>query len=279
MKTAIQQIQLRDYWKSFNQAQEMLKTLETLGFDGIEINGFMIRKMPWTIRLLTQMAGMGIGNSGRLDWMKLLSESSLEVTALHDYLGHILDSPDEVAAEATALGTQNIVITGLRKFDFSNKKSVLTLADQLNQAGQLLSDKGLTLSYHNHNCEFQRVTEVQTAYELLLEATEGKWLSFEVDVFWAAEAGVDVVNLLKRVGNRQHLLHLTDRGIRSKGETGSILKSDCMELGTGNMNLEGILTQSQTNGIETVVIETHRNYVDDSALESAKKSLQYLQNR
>lgn len=279
MKISIQQIQLRDYWKSFNQAQEMLKTLETLGFDGIEINGFMIRKMPWSIRLLTQMAGMGIGNSGSLDWMKLMSESSLEVTALHDYLGHILESPDEVAAEAASLGTKNIVITGLRKFDFSDEKSVLTLADQLNQAGKLLSDNGVTLSYHNHNCEFQRVTETQTAYDLLLEATEEKWLKFEVDTFWAAEAGIDIIDLLRKVGNRQHLLHLTDRGIRPKGEAGSILKSDCMELGTGNMNLEGILTQSQMNDIETVIIETHRNWVNGSAFESAKRSLQYLQNR
>ena len=275
-RTAIQQFQLRKHFSSQGHAQETLRAIEEMGFDGIELNGFMIRKLPWTIRLLTQMAGMGIGASGNLNWEQLLSGTSLKVVALHENLGHILENPRDIVAEAKVLGTKNIVITGMRKFDYSDEKAVLELANQLNTAGHQLAEQGLSLSYHNHNCEFQKVNEVQTAFDLLLEKTDEKWLNFEVDAFWAVEAGVDIIQLLKKVGHRQSFLHLTDRGCRPKGKIGSILKSDCLELGTGNMNLNGILHQSKQNRVDSLIIETHRNWINQSALDSARLSIEYL---
>lgn len=47
----------------------------------------------------------------------------------------------------------------------------------------------------------------------------------------AQDAGVDTVSLLKRIGSRLSMLHVSDRGIRPVGKAGSILKADFLELG------------------------------------------------
>lgn len=274
--TGIQQFQLRNELNSKEQAEKTLRNIKNMGFEGIEINGFMVRKIGWKVRLLTCMAGMAIGNSGLLDWKSLLKEADLKTIAFHDYLDHILGTPEEVASEVKSFNTNKVVITGLRKYDYSNREEVIKLADKLNTAGELMQQHGLRLSYHNHNCEFQKVELNKTAFDLLIENTSPDLVDFEFDTFWAIDAGVDCVQMMRKLGKRQSLLHLTDRGIRSNGPTSSILKADCMELGQGTMNLVNIIKQAKLNEIDALVLETHRNWINKSAIESAEVSMEYL---
>ena len=96
-------------------------------------------------------------------------------------------------------------------------------------------------------------------------------------MFWLAEAGADVSYWITRIGSRLKLLHLTDRGFRTtKASQNSIQKSDCVELGFGNMNLESIICQSQRFGVEGIIVETHRNWVENSGFKSAIQSVEFL---
>lgn len=61
------------------------------------------------------------------------------------------------------------------------------------------------------------------------------------------------------------LWHINDRGTRMTGSAVTpILKTDSMELGTGNMDLEGLSAIAKKNGIEAVILESHRNWIDHS---------------
>ena len=55
-----------------------------------------------------------------------------------------------------------------------------------------------------------------------------------------------------------------------------IIKNDSMELGTGTMDLETLLQIDREAGIDTVILETHRNFIDGSPLRSLEISGQYL---
>lgn len=55
-----------------------------------------------------------------------------------------------------------------------------------------------------------------------------------------------------------------------------ILKSDSMELGCGNMSLDRLTRQAKANGIQAVVLESHRNHVNHNAVESLQRSAAYL---
>jgi sugar phosphate isomerase/epimerase len=273
---AIQQFQLRTVLGSEKKARETLQAVKESGYEGIELNGFMIKKMPLIVPLLTKIAGMPIGFSGRLDWKKLIKESGLKVVGIHEDLGSILKDPLKIIEEARAYQTDCIIVTGMFRYDYSSQEAVIDLTDKLNQAGKLLSAAGVQLLYHNHNCEFRRVESGKTAYQLLLEETNPQYVNFEFDSYWAIEAGCDVVELMKNIGERMKLLHINDRGSRVKGRTGSIIKSDSMELGYGNINLKALIEEAKKNGVKAIILETHKNWVDNSPVKSFQLSAEFL---
>ena len=261
---AIQMIQLGTVMGSEKQARETIRLMKEAGYEGIEINGFMIRKMPPIVRVLTTLAGMPIGKTAKLDWNRLIRETGLKVVSVHEDLGTILRTPEEVIREAESFGTNYVVITGMHRFDYSDKEAVLDLAERLNRAGKLMKEGGISLLYHNHNCEFRKVSPGITAYDLLMEKTDPNYANFEFDSYWPAEAGVDIIPLMKRLGTRMKLYHINDRGTRVSGPAGQILKSDSMELGYGNMNLPEMVRIAKENGVDAVVLESHKNWADKS---------------
>lgn len=276
MVKAVQQFQLRTVIGTQEKAENTLRLMKEAGYDGIELCGFMIKKMPVMVRALTRLAGMPMGKSGNLDWEKLIKASGLKVVSVHEDLGSILRAPEEMIAEAERFGTDKIVVTGMYRFDFSDKEEVLKLARQLNQAGQLLLEGGISFLYHNHNCEFRKVEPHKTAYRLLMEETDPDLVNFEFDSYWPTEAGADALRLMEELGERLKLYHINDRGTRVKGKTGSILKSDSMELGYGNMNLQAMVETAGRNGAEAVILESHRNWAEKSPIKSFQMSAGFM---
>ena len=55
-----------------------------------------------------------------------------------------------------------------------------------------------------------------------------------------------------------------------------ILKADSMELGTGNMDLDGLKELALANGIEAVVLESHKNWNDKDPIKSLELSAKWL---
>ena len=73
------------------------------------------------------------------------------------------------------------------------------------------------------------------------------------------------------------LWHINDRGTRLTGPAMTpILNSDSMELGTGNLPLEALAQQAKANGIEAVILESHRNWLDKSPVKSLELSAKWL---
>lgn len=276
---AIQQFQLRKIIQSEEDARLALQLVKAAGFEGIELNGFMIKKVPFIVPVLTWMAGMPTGNSGKLNWLDLIKESGLKVVSIHEDLGSILKNTEEIINEARAYGTEYVVVTGMFRYDYSDRQAVLQLAKDLNKAGKLLKQGGIHFLYHNHNCEFRRVETGETAFDLLLEKTNPEYVNFEFDSFWAVEAGCDAIECMEKLGSRMKLYHINDRGNREKGKMGSIIESDGIELGKGNMNLEGLISTAKKNGVKAIILETHKNWVDDSPVKSFQISSEYLKKQ
>lgn len=61
MKTAVQQIMLGSVTGNQKQAEETLRTIQNAGYDGIELNSFMIHPMGFLVKAMTRAAGMPVG--------------------------------------------------------------------------------------------------------------------------------------------------------------------------------------------------------------------------
>ncbi len=276
-KKAVQQFMLGSVLKNEAQVRETLAAIKAAGYDSIELCGFMLHPMGLMIRMLTKAAGMPVGSGGSLDWEKLVKESGLGVVSIHQDLGSIERDPKAVAEEAGKFGTESIVITGMYRFAYGDETAVHDLAKRLNASGKALAEQGIRLLYHNHNCELQRVNAEKRAYDLLLEETDPEYVNFEFDSYWFTEGGADAKRWMRRLGSRMKLWHINDRGTRISGPAMTpILKTDSMELGTGNMDLDSLSAIAKENGIEAVILESHRDWIDKSPVKSLQLSAKWL---
>ena len=279
MKKAVQQIMLGTVTGSESQARETLQRIKAAGYDGLELNRFMIHPSSLMVRMMTRAAGMPTGNGGKLDWHALLRESGLAVISLHADLGSLERETDAVIAEAKSFSTDKVVITGMYRFDYSDETAVRELADRLNRAGETLKAQGIRLFYHNHNVELLHAGS-RRAYDVLLDETDPEKVNFEFDSYWFTEGGADAKAWMKNLGSRMRLWHVTDRGSRQTGPAMTpILKSDSMELGDGSMDLEGLLAIAKENGVEAVVLESHKNWVGNDPVRSLERSALWLNER
>lgn len=85
-------------------------------------------------------------------------------------------------------------------------------AHDLNQAGRMARDVGLRLGYHNHNWEFFRLTDdsSRTAFDVLVEETDPRYVHFELDLFWSFRGAHDPVDILDRIDERVRQYHVKD---------------------------------------------------------------------
>jgi sugar phosphate isomerase/epimerase len=276
--TGVQQIMIGSRCGSYESALRTLGAIKSAGYDGIELNEFMIKPTPFIVRLLTRFAGMPTGNSGKLDWKKLIKDSGLKVISLHSYLNSIEENPEAVAKEALGFGTDTVVITGMYRFDYGNIAEVKKLAGRLNEAGKALLPYGVRLLYHNHNVELQKVEEDKNAFDVIVEKTDPQYVNFELDTYWMADGGADITALVNKLSDRMVMWHINDRGCRKKGPFMTpILKEDAMELGAGNMALgtvlENVLVSSK---VEAIVLETHKNWIDNDPVKSLSISANWF---
>lgn len=274
---AVQQFMLGTVMGTEAQARNTLQKMREAGYTGIELCGFMIHPTGLMVRLMTKAAGMPVGKGGKLDWKGLVKDSGLKVVSLHTDLGSVERDAAAVAAEVTEFGAKYAVITGMYRFPYGDANAVKELAARLNLAGERLKKEGVSLLYHNHNCEFLRLAPGINSYGLLLVETDPELVNFEFDSYWCSDAGASPLATMEALGKRMKLWHINDRGTRQTGPCMTpILKSDSMELGTGAMPLDDLCEKAKAVGVEAVILESHRNWVDKSPVKSLQVSAEYL---
>lgn len=277
MKIAIQQLQLGRILTSEKKAKNALDTISNAGFNAIELNGFMIRKNPFIVKILTELGGMPVKKSDTLDWKKLVKDTNLEVASIHEDINTLETNINLVIKEAKEYNTKFIVLTGNYKFDYSNEKVIDDLASRLNTIGKNLKEENIEFLYHNHNVEFRHINDKELAYDRLIDKTEKQYVNFEFDSYWPSVSGVDALSYMKKLGNRIRLHHICDNGNIQKGESITpIVKMKAVELGLGCLNLNDMIDQDYKNNTEYVILEQHKNHIDNNPLKSALLSLNYL---
>ena len=277
IEIGVQQIMLSSLSKNDETLLESLKRVKEYGYDSIELNSFMIHPSSFLVRTLTKAAGMAVGNTGKRDWKNLIPQSGLKVISLHSDLNSIERDPESVAEEALEYGTDKVVITGMYRYDYTSSSSLSSLTARLDEGGRRLKEYGVSLLYHNHNVETVKDEKGRTALDVIINGTNGDYVSFELDTFWLSEAGCPLEEWMKKMGGRLKLWHIADRGWRGNSKQISpIVKSGSVELVTGNLPLERLLSIAKENQVQGIVLESHNNWIDNDPLESIRISGQWL---
>lgn len=152
--------------------------------------------------------------------------------------------------------------------------SVDDAAKTFNAAGKVLKENGIQLCYHNHGYEFQPSSN-GTLFDDLLMKTDPKYVSYELDVFWAKQGCVDPVQLLKKYPKRFALMHLKDRQFGTRCDlSGHADEETNVVLGSGDVNIKKVMRAAKKSTVKYYFIEDESTRV----MQQIPQSLTYLKS-
>ncbi|MEO8415651.1 MAG: sugar phosphate isomerase/epimerase [Ginsengibacter sp.] len=206
---------------------------------------------------------------------KLCDERGISIPSSEAGYDRFIQAPDSVAHTAKMLGAKYVMCAWIpHKDGIFTLENAESAAAVFNKAGEVLKDSGLIFCYHAHGYEFQPYKD-GTLLDYLIKNTNPQYVSFEMDIFWIQFGGGNPVALLKKYGSRWKLMHLKDmRKGTIKDLTGGTSVDNDVSLGTGEIDIPGILKEAKKAGIKHYFIEDESNYVN----EHVPQSIAYLKS-
>jgi sugar phosphate isomerase/epimerase len=138
---------------------------------------------------------------------RALRDNGLAVPTMSSSLVDVDVAP--IFSAARDLGATAVIDTFIPEQFWTSEEDVDRIAGHLNAAAVTAADYGLRVGYHNHWWELERQFAGRTALEALVDRLRPE-VVLEVDTYWVAVGGEDVVALLRRLADRVRFLHLKD---------------------------------------------------------------------
>lgn len=208
---------------------------------------------------------------------EMLLAHGLNPVAGHFSYDKLRDDPESVAQEAKALGLKYAGTAWISHKGPFDEAQARESARVFNQAGKVLAAHGIGLYYHCHGFEFRADSggPGRKAMDVLIQETDPKFVSFQMDILWVTYPGEDPAAWLLKYPGRWLSLHLKDlkQGVPTGVHTGGTDPNNDVVLGTGQMNWPKILSAARKAGVKYYFIE------DESAdaVNQIPQSLRYLE--
>lgn len=227
---------------------------------------------------LKEVETAGTANLSVENFKKLLDERGLTAASAHVAIPLLEKDLTSVIRDLKTLGVVYGIIPTIPHKDGFDDAAALRAAEKFNAWGRAFKDAGLKLGYHPHGFEFgkSRTPGKGTVFDVLVGATDPEVVSFEMDVHWVYQAGLDPVSLLKQYPNRWVALHLRDfRKGAPRGKTPGVSPhTDMVAVGDGEIDWPAVLKLAVNLGIKHYFIED----ASDAPLENIPRSIAYLRN-
>ena len=181
------------------RTEEVLRRLSEMGYRNVE---------PFTLSGLSAE-----------QYRALLDKYGLKASARHVGIGTPEDPLSE--AEVQAILEENRIL-GIKYFGsgstpifpevYTTEAQWLAYAAYLDELGAAARKAGQQLFVHNHHIEFLRSFGGETVFDILAANTDPRNVAFQLDLYWATNAGVDPIDVIEQYGNRVQLFHVKDMG-------------------------------------------------------------------
>ena len=235
-----------------------------------DVTGSLDLIQSWGI---TKLEGGGTYGMSMEDFKKELASRKMKVVSVGAEFENLEKDPEKVIANAKAFGAKYVMCAWVPHDDnIWDLKETQHATEVFNKAGKLLKENGLTLAYHAHGYEF-RPYKGGTLFDYMAEnATD---FTFELDVYWAHHGGGDPLALMKKYPKKIALMHLKDmkHGVQGNNTGAEDVETNVV-LGTGQVDMSGVVLEAKRLGIEYMFIEDESSRV----VEQVPKSLKFLES-
>ncbi len=214
------------------------KAIETYGFDG----GFY-------------------GRDAR-EFSRFCADRGLAIFSSHS--GITRENAAAFAEKAASAGLEFLILPSMMGRPEKSLDDFKRTADEMNAMGEQCLRHGLRFAYHNHDFEF-RPLEGRLPYDVLLQYTDPKLVSFQLDIYWIIKAGKDPFWYFDKHPGRFTTWHVKDLATDGKS---------CI-VGNGRIDFKNLLEKAAQSGVEKLIVEQEQ-YDEGTPLYCAGKSLAYI---
>lgn len=179
--------------------------------------------------------------------------------------GHVhIDKDWQRSIDAAAEVGQDYLVCSSLPSEGQTVANYQRVADTFSKAAEDCKKANLVFGYHNHEYEFEKVNG-QVLYDILLERTDPKLVTMELDLGWVIVTGNDPVKYFEKYPGRFPLWHLKDMD-KSKQES--------TEFGKGQINILRMLQNAEKSGMKYFFVEQEE--YTSTPFESIKHNFNYL---
>ncbi|HHU84332.1 MAG TPA: sugar phosphate isomerase/epimerase [Clostridiales bacterium] len=248
-----------------------LDKVKAMGYDGVEFFTLFDEKAEDVKAYLDKIGLIGISS--------------------HVSLANMQKDAQKVANDYKTIGVEYLAVPYLPEELRPGTDGFAPTIAEIERLGKFFKEQGIQLLYHNHDFEFVKV-DGEYGLDILYNTVPAKYLQTELDVCWVNVGGEDPAKYIEKYSGRSPVVHLKDFvmqgrkkpkklyeliGIESDGE-----KTDgafaFRPVGHGVQDMPAILAASVNAGAKWVVVEQDRPDRNNTPMECAKKSIDYLKS-
>ena len=248
---AIQLYSVRD-----DTAADMRGTLQKIremGYDGVEFAGLH-------------------GHTAE-EVREMCQEIGLLPLSAHVPYDEMVADPEGVLGQYAAIGCRYVAIPYLMP---EYRPGTPGFADVIRNAamlGEVANRLGMTLLYHNHDFEFQKI-DGKYALEVLYDTVPASLLQTELDVCWVRVGGEEPAAYIRKyTGKSEHMYELI--GIQSE-HAPEEHPFEFRPVGSGVQDIPAILAAADDAGAKWLVVEQDQPSMGLTPMECARASIGYL---
>ena len=223
MRYGLQLFSVRDVAEQ--NFEEALRVASALGFVSVEPAGFY-----------------GSSPEQVFSW---LQKYNLEVWSTHTGLREMTENFDGVITMHKAIGCNKLIFSTSK---FKTAAQLEQTMETILYFEEKLKKEGMEMLFHNHIPEFLPNEDGQIFFEELWKRTD---LCFELDTFWAYNAGLDPLDVMERCRERLRFVHLKDgfpKDLSNPTNTGR-----GMALGEGEAPVAAVRKKAMEMGLPMIV--------------------------
>ena len=250
------------------RAQPSSRALTRVGLQLYTVRSEMGRDLPGTLARVAaigykEVEFAGYFNRSATEIRNLVRQNNLTSPSTHVALNVIESNPQKTFDDAKTIGQRWVTVPSLPG-RLSSVDDCKAMAQRFNRAAAMAKAAGLRFAFHNHNAEFRKIGDV-APFDVLLQETDPALVDFQMDLYWAVNAGADPLAYFARFPGRFKMVHVKDSaGPPNHAQT---------NVGAGTIEFKKIFAQSEKAGIEHYLVEHDQ---PSNPMEFIAASYQYL---
>ena len=233
---AAQLYTVRDYTRTAAGFAEALDKISKIGYRAVQVSG------------VAAMAG-DTPEVSAADAKQMLGDAGLACIATHRSWDDLRDRTVQEIEFHQTLGCNVTAIGSLpREYQELGASGYGAFVRDAVPVIARLKDAGIRFGYHNHAFEFARAEgSAKTLYETFVEQG-GPDFYLEIDVYWAAHAGLNPERLIAQCRGRVPVIHVKDKEMAGH-------EAVMAPVGEGNLDWEHLLPACAAAGVEWYAVE------------------------